>query len=301
MPALTTHLKLPRSRMHSSCCETAAVIGTHCLRPRACVFRGSAPIQSAGDTQVGQEIDKTLHNLTMTRLWGVESRIARCTSGDRRTASSVALTVPGNNYGARSLCNSAARVRAERIRRAAGRAEFRRASVQPWPPARTRFGCATGIPLQEASRRANVPACPLLRTAAVAPTAWAISRIPKWPPQRTTAREHRQLIASTRTSPRRAPNWRAENRPGAEQRARRASARSIAVAQYQTPPASCKRTAAAAGAVSPSEYRSVWSGPTASRPRPWAGATQPHSHRRFGPVSSNNMFCRVEDTAARIY
>jgi hypothetical protein len=170
MPALTVHLKLPARSDALIVLRTTAGYRHAFVSPSGLRFSRLCAYSSAGDTQVGQEIDKTLQYLTMTRLWGVDSRhrTLHIAVIDAQP-SSVALTVPGNNLRLAELVQLRPR-------------EF----VQNGPPAlldgansawllfnraalrEHGFGCATGIPLQDASRRANYRRAALLSTAAVA-------------------------------------------------------------------------------------------------------------------------------------
>jgi hypothetical protein len=119
---------------------------------------------------VGQEIDKTLQYLTMTRLWGVESRhrTLHIAVIDAQP-SSVALTVPGNNLRRADLVQLRPREFVQNGPAAlldgpnSAWLLFNRAALREHG-----FGCATGISLQHASRRANYRRVALGSTAAVA-------------------------------------------------------------------------------------------------------------------------------------
>jgi hypothetical protein len=170
MPALTMQLKLPALSDALIVLRTAAGYRHAFVSPSGLRFSRLCAHSSAGDTQVGQEIDKTLQYLTMTRLWGVESRhrTLHIAVIDAQP-SSVALTVPGNNLRRADLVQLRPREFVQNGPAAlldgpnSAWLLFNRAAMREHG-----FGCATGIPLQEASRRANYRRAALLSTAAVA-------------------------------------------------------------------------------------------------------------------------------------
>jgi hypothetical protein len=170
MPALTMQLKLPALSDALIVLRTAAGYRHAFVSPSGLRFSRLCAHSSAGDTQVGQEIDKTLQYLTMTRLWGVESRhrTLHIAVIDAQP-SSVALTVPGNNLRRAELVQLRPRDFVQN-----GPAALLDAPNSAWllfnrPAVRQHgFGCATGIPLQHASRRANYRRVALGSTAAVA-------------------------------------------------------------------------------------------------------------------------------------
>jgi hypothetical protein len=170
MPALTLQLKLPAISDALIVLRTAAGYRHAFVSPSGLRFSRLCAYSSAGDTQVGQEIDKTLQYLTMTRLWGVESRhrTLRIAVIDAQPPA-AALTVPGNNLRTAELVQLRPREFAQHGPAALLDAPnsawllFNRAALREHG-----FGCAAGSPLQEPSRRANYRRAALLSTAAVA-------------------------------------------------------------------------------------------------------------------------------------
>jgi hypothetical protein len=170
MPALTMHLKLPARSDALVVLRTAAGYRHAFVSPSGLRFSRLCAYSSAGDTQVGQEIDKTLQYLTMTRLWGVESRhrMLHIAVIDAQP-SAIALTVPGNNLRMAELVQVPPRELVPN-----GPAALLDSTNSAWlllNRAALRehgFGCAAGIPLQDASRRANYRRAALCSTAAVA-------------------------------------------------------------------------------------------------------------------------------------
>jgi hypothetical protein len=170
MPDLTMHLKLPARSDALIVLRTAAGYRHAFVSPSGLRFSRLCAYSSAGDTQVGQEIDKTLQYLTMTRLWGVDSRhrTLHIAVIDAQPSSAV-LTVPGNNLRRAELVQLRPREFVQK-----GPAALLDAPNSAWllfnrgALREHGFGCATGIPLQEASRRANYGRAALLSTAAVA-------------------------------------------------------------------------------------------------------------------------------------
>ncbi len=98
MPALRTHLKLPEKADALFVLRTASGYRHAFVSPSGLRFSRLCPYSNSGETQLGQEIDKTLQYLTMTRLWGVQGRhrMLHIAVIDAQP-SSVPLTVPGNN------------------------------------------------------------------------------------------------------------------------------------------------------------------------------------------------------------
>jgi hypothetical protein len=170
MPALTVHLKLPARSDALIVLRTAAGYRHAFVSPSGLRFSRLCAYSSAGDTQVGQEIDKTLQYLTMTRLWGVESRhrTLHIAVIDAQP-SSVALTVPGNNLRRAELVQVQPREFVQ-----SGPAALLDGANSAWllfNHAALRehgLGCAAGISLQDASRRANYGRAALCSTAAAA-------------------------------------------------------------------------------------------------------------------------------------
>jgi len=170
MPALTLQLKLPALSDALIVLRTAAGYRHAFVSPSGLRFSRLCAYSSAGDTQVGQEIDKTLQYLTMTKLWGVESRhrglhIAVIDA----QPSSHALTIPGNNLRSAELVQVRPREFVQN-----GPAALLDAPNSAWllfnggALREHGFGCVARIPLREASRRANYRRAAVLSTAAVA-------------------------------------------------------------------------------------------------------------------------------------
>src|SRR5258708_31602540 len=140
------------------------------VSPSGLRFSRLCAYSSAGETQVGQEIDKTLQYLTMTRLWGVDSRhrTLHIAVIDAQPSSAV-LTVPGNNLRKAELVQLRPREFVQK-----GPAALLDAPNSAWllfNHAALRehgFGCAAGIPLREASRRATYRRAALFSTPAAA-------------------------------------------------------------------------------------------------------------------------------------
>jgi hypothetical protein len=170
MPALTMHLKLPALSDALIVLRTAAGYRHAFVSPSGLRFSRLCAYSSAGDTQVGQEIDKTLQYLTMTRLWGVESRhrMLHIAVIDAQP-SAIALTIPGNNLRMAELVQVRPREFVQR-----GPAALLDATNSAWllfngiALRNHGFGCATGLSLQGASRRANYRRAALCSTAAAA-------------------------------------------------------------------------------------------------------------------------------------
>ncbi|HEY3657281.1 MAG TPA: hypothetical protein VGL34_20085 [Steroidobacteraceae bacterium] len=170
MPALTMHLKLPARSDALIVLRTAAGYRHAFVSPSGLRFSRLCAYSNAGDTQVGQEIDKTLQYLTMTRLWGVDSRhrMLHIAVIDAQP-SSVALTVPGNNLRMAELVQL--RPRELVPKRPVALLDATNSAWLLFNHAALRehgFGCAAGISLQDASRRANYRRAALCSTAAVA-------------------------------------------------------------------------------------------------------------------------------------
>jgi len=170
MPALRTHLKLPEKADALFVLRTATGYRHAFVSPSGLRFSRLCPYSNSGETQLGQEIDKTLQYLTMTRLWGVQGRhrMLHIAVIDAQP-SSVPLTVPGNNLRPTQLTQVHPR---ELI--PGGPAAllddansawllFNRAALREHG-----LGCAAGLGLSDASRRANYRRATLGVTAAVA-------------------------------------------------------------------------------------------------------------------------------------
>ena len=170
MPALTMHLKLPPRSDALIVLRTAAGYRHAFVSPSGLRFSRLCAHSNAGDTQVGQEIDKTLQYLTMTRLWGVESRhrTLHIAVIDAQPPS-VALTIPGNNLRTAELvqvrpCEMMPKAPATLLESTnSAWLVFNRAALREHG-----FGCVTGTSLKDASRRARTRSMALCSTAAVA-------------------------------------------------------------------------------------------------------------------------------------
>jgi hypothetical protein len=170
MPELATHMKLPARSDALIVMRTAAGYRHAFVAPSGLRFSRLCAYSNTGEAQVGQEIDKTLQYLTMTRLWGVENRhrMLHIAVIDAQP-SPVPLTVPGNNLRLAELVQIRPREFVQN-----GPAALLDATNSAWlllNSASLRahgFGCASGLSLQHANRRANYRRAALLATAAVA-------------------------------------------------------------------------------------------------------------------------------------
>ncbi|MEA3141011.1 MAG: hypothetical protein QOK23_3180 [Gammaproteobacteria bacterium] len=170
MPALMKHLKLPAASDALVVLRTAAGYRHAFVSPSGLRFSRLCAYSNAGDTQVGQEIDKTLQYLTMTRLWGVQSRYRtlQIVVIDAQP-SAVPITIPGNNLRTVQLVQVQPR---ELVKRApAPLLESANSSWLLFNHAALRehgFGCAAGTALLDASRRADYRRAALCGTVAAA-------------------------------------------------------------------------------------------------------------------------------------
>lgn len=170
MPALRTHLKLPEKADALFVLRTATGYRHAFVSPSGLRFSRLCPYSNSGETQLGQEIDKTLQYLTMTRLWGVQGRhrMLHIAVIDAQP-SSVPLTVPGNNLRPTQLTQVRPRELIPRAPQAllddanSAWLLFNRAALREHG-----LGCAAGLSLSDASRRANFRRATLGVTAAVA-------------------------------------------------------------------------------------------------------------------------------------
>ena len=170
MPALTTHLKLPPLSDALLVLRTASGYRHAFVSPSGLRFSRLCAYSNAGEAQVGQEIDKTLQYLAMTRLWGVESRrrMLNIVVIDAQP-SSIPVTVPGNNLRTAQLVHVHPRDLVQRGPAAlidttnSAWLLFNRAALHAHG-----FGCAAGTQLTIASRRASYRRAALCATAAVA-------------------------------------------------------------------------------------------------------------------------------------
>jgi hypothetical protein len=169
MPALIRDLNIPAGADALVVMRTAAGYRHAFVAPSGLRFSRLCVHSSSADSQVAQEIEKTLQYLTMTRLWGVDGR-------NRALHISVidaepllaALNVPSNNplivqpiqiyprglapHGPPKLLD-------------AGNSAwllFNRAALRPHG-----LGCAAGLTLQDAGRRATNRGAALGATAAI--------------------------------------------------------------------------------------------------------------------------------------
>jgi hypothetical protein len=171
MPALTTHLKLPVPSDALVVLRTASGYRHAFTSPSGLRFSRLCAYSSAGDTQVvGQEIDKTLQYLKMTKLWGVQSRnrTLNIVVIDAQP-SSIPLAIPGNTLQTANLLQVHPRELMPNgptaLLDSANSAWllFNRSALREHG-----FGCAAGTALQETSRRANYRRAALCGTAAAA-------------------------------------------------------------------------------------------------------------------------------------
>ncbi len=172
MPALTMHLKLPAMSDALVVLRTAAGYRHAFVSPSGLRFSRLCAYSNAGDTQVGAEIDKTLQYLTMTRLWGVQSRnrMLHIVVIDAQP-SAVPIMIPGSNLRTAQLVQIQPR---ELVPNApATLLDSANSSWLLFNHAALRehgFGCAAGTSLLAASRRANyrrVALCGSVAAAAV--------------------------------------------------------------------------------------------------------------------------------------
>jgi hypothetical protein len=170
MPALWETIKVPVNSDALFVMRTAAGYRHAFVSPSGLRFSRLCAYSTAGDAQVGQEIDKTLQYLTMTRLWGVQGRhrMLHITVIDAQP-SSTPVTVPGNNLRSAQLTQVRPR---ELVRN--GPEALLEAANSAWllfNPAALRthgLGCAAGLSLSDAGRRANYRRAALGVTAAAA-------------------------------------------------------------------------------------------------------------------------------------
>lgn len=170
MPALTTHLKLPAPSDALVVLRTASGYRHAFMSPSGLRFSRLCAYSTGGDTQVGQEIDKTLQYLTMARLWGVENRhrTLNIVVIDAQP-SSIPLAIPGNNLRTAQLVQVHPR---ELIQN--GPAALLDSANSAWllfnrPALREHgLGCAASTALRDAGRRANYRRAALCGTAAAA-------------------------------------------------------------------------------------------------------------------------------------
>jgi len=170
MPALMRHLNLPAGADALLVMRTAAGYRHAFVSPSGLRFSRLCVHSGAADSQVTQEIDKTLQYLTMARLWGVDGRHrALHIAIIDAEASSSALTVPVDN----PLMKQPVQIRPRDLV-ANGPAQLLDGANSAWllfnrAAIRTHgSGCAAGLTLQDAGRRASYRAAALGATAAIA-------------------------------------------------------------------------------------------------------------------------------------
>src|SRR6202795_3129746 len=169
MPALMRQLNLPSGADALLVMRTAAGYRHAFVTPSGLRFSRLCVHSSAADSQVAQEIDKTLQYLTMARLWGVDTRHrALHISVIDAVASARVLTVPGDN----ALMVQPVQIRPRdlvpngpaQLLDTANSAWllFNRAAIRSHGS-----GCASELTLQDAGRRAAYRAAALGATAAI--------------------------------------------------------------------------------------------------------------------------------------
>jgi hypothetical protein len=169
MPALIPNLNIPSGADALVVMRTAAGYRHAFVSPSGLRFSRLC-VHSAGDAQVAQEIDKTLQYLTMTRLWGVDGRhrALHISVIDAEPSTSV-LTVPSDN----PLMVQPMQIRPRDLK-PHGPAKLLDAGNSAWllfDRAALRshgLGCAAGLTLQDAGRRATYRTAALGATAAMA-------------------------------------------------------------------------------------------------------------------------------------
>lgn len=170
MPALIRDLNIPSGADALVVMRTAAGYRHAFVAPSGLRFSRLCVYSSSADSQVAQEIEKTLQYLTMTRLWGVDSRrrALHIVVIDAESSSST-LHLPTDNplivqpiqihprdlapHGPPKLLD-------------AGNSAwllFSRTALRPHG-----LGCAAGLTLQDAGRRATYRAAALGATAVIA-------------------------------------------------------------------------------------------------------------------------------------
>jgi hypothetical protein len=169
MPALIRDLNIPTGADALVVMRTAAGYRHAFVAPSGLRFSRLCAHSGSGDSQVAQEIEKTLQYLTMTRLWGVDSRHrALHISVIDAQPSSSALYVPLDNPLIVQPIQVHPRVLAPqgppKLLEADNSAWllFNRAALRPHG-----LGCAAGLTLQDAGRRATYRAAALGATAAI--------------------------------------------------------------------------------------------------------------------------------------
>jgi hypothetical protein len=170
MPTLTTHLKLPVPSDALVVLRTASGYRHAFTSPSGLRFSRLCAYSTAGDTQVGQEIDKTLQYLKMTKLWGVENRnrTLNIVVIDAQP-SPIPLAIPGNTMKTANLMQ--VHPRELMPNGPAGLLDSENSAWLLFNRAALRehgLGCAAGTSLRDAGRRANYRRAALCGTAAAA-------------------------------------------------------------------------------------------------------------------------------------
>jgi hypothetical protein len=170
MPALIRDLNIPSRADALVVMRTAAGYRHAFVAPSGLRFSRLCVHSNSADSQVAQEIEKTLQYLTMTRLWGVDGRHrALHISVIDAEPSASALTVPSDN----PLIVQPTQTRPRDLK-PHGPARllddgnsawllFNRAALRSHG-----LGCAAGLTLQDAGRRATYRTAALGATAAIA-------------------------------------------------------------------------------------------------------------------------------------
>jgi hypothetical protein len=170
MPALIRALNIPAGADALVVMRTAAGYRHAFVAPSGLRFSRLCVHSSSTDSQLAQEIEKTLQYLTMARLWGVDGRNRPLhISVIDADPSSSALNVPSDN----PLIVQPVRIQPRSLAPhgpatllAAGNCAwllFNRTALRPHG-----LGCAAGLTLQDAGRRATYRSVALGATAAIA-------------------------------------------------------------------------------------------------------------------------------------
>jgi hypothetical protein len=157
MPALMALVKLPPHADALFVLRTAAGYRHAFVAPAGLRFSRLCAYANAGETQVGQEIDKTLQYLTMARLWGVEGRkrALHIVVIDSQPGP-ISLAVPGEGLRSAELIQMHPRQIAS-----TASAELLDSTNSAWlllnraANAQHGVGCASDLPILDASRRAR--------------------------------------------------------------------------------------------------------------------------------------------------
>ena len=170
MPALIRDLNIPSGADALVVMRTAAGYRHAFVAPSGLRFSRLCVHSHSADSQLAQEIEKTLQYLTMTRLWGVDGRNrALHISVIDAEPSSGTLQVPSDNPLIVQPIQIHPRVLAPhgpaKLLEAGNSAWllFNRAALRPHGS-----GCAAGLTLQDAGRRATYRTAALGATAAIA-------------------------------------------------------------------------------------------------------------------------------------